>query len=516
MDDQCNAHHAGEQEPDENGCHVVSTVEGTRNKTDQVKSEKKVRAFRPRVLYCSLFVWNTVTVGKFIAPLLQTLSSKFTDSTVGLTFSIQYGIVALLASWGGALADCAERRSSLHWGRGRLLVLAGSVLLGTIAFLGHALPDYLGYNEQLIAGDDVDGDSWDYVLLWHILMRFIYAVSMAICAPALDGLALAHLDTMEGATQEEFGKERMYGAIFWGLGSLANGLGIDRFGFGFLYFMVIFSTLVSYLIIGLYIWGLERDTTGAFDTKADIVENKSTYQTLVGINEKEDTANESDNVPTKDLFLMLCKTCYGVAFCLYLFLLAMGISVVDNLAFMFFATLGSSESTNGLSVVFTVLMEIPCFHYAPELLKQFGPGKMLLIAGCAYVIRVLGYTVVPKGHMWMILILETLHGFTYACQKVGSVEYVARLMPKGYEASGQGILILISYFGVVFGLFVAGWVQEALGPRMMYGIMGSIVMVGVLVLLLAEKFSSDDDHPTNDNAVEQRDEKTSLLHNSRS
>lgn len=481
-------------------------------------STKKIAAFRPRILYCSLFVWNTVTVGKFIAPLLQTLSPKFTDSLIGVTLSIQYGIVAALAGWGGSLADRAERKSS-QWGHGRLLVIALSTTLGTFAFLGHALPDCLGYTDTIIHATP-NGDSttpWDYLLLWHVLMRFIYAISMAICAPALDGLALSHLDAMEDATQAEFGKERMWGAMFWGIGSLVNGVGIDKYGFGFMYFMVILSTITSYLVIGVYIWGLARDSTGAFASKANASENKTTYQSLdasnnSGLNSTENP-KESDIIPTRELFILLCKTGYGIAFCVFLFLLASGISVVDNLAFIFFAMLGSTDSMNGLTVVFTVFMEIPCFHYAPELLKCYGPGKMLLIAGGAYVIRVFGYTIVPKGHMGMILILETLHGFTYACQKVGSVEFVARIMPKGYEASGQGILILISYFGVVVGLFVAGWVQEALGPRAMYGSMGVIVLIGMIILIVAEKCSSDDS-ATKDVTVkpqERKDEQTHLL-----
>ena len=105
--------------------------------------------------------------------------------------------------------------------------------------------------------------------------------------------------------------------------------------------------------------------------------------------------------------------------------------------------------------------------------------------------RMIGYTLVPIGHMWMVLILETLHGFTYACQQVGSVEYVARLMPKGFEASGQGILIFIKYFGVVVGLFSAGWVEQAFGMREMYGFMGTLVFLGMIVLILARECSKD-------------------------
>lgn len=453
-------------------------------------------AFRPRILYCSLFVWNTVTCGKFIAPLLQHLSPKFSDSLVGETLAMQYLIVACLAGWGGSLADTTEKRFS-QWGQGRLLVLAGSVMLGTIAFMGHALPELVaGHWEILRTKSEPDYANWDFVLVWHILMRCIYAVGMAICAPAIDGLALAHLDIMEGATQADFGKERMYGALFWGLGSLVNGVGIDCFGFDFLYFMVIFSTVTTYLVIGVYMWGLDRDSTGAFARKIGAIETNSCP--MSSQNNKEQTAflppqnaTNSDNIPTKSLLLMLCKTGYGVALMFFLFVLASGISVVDNLAFMFFSFLGSSDTMNGFTVVFTVFMEVPCFYLAPELLKRHGPGRMLLYAGLAYVIRVTGYTVVPKGHMWMVLILELFHGITYACQKVGSVEYVAQIMPKGLEASGQGILLLVNYFGVVVGLVVAGWMQEKLGPRVMYGFMGLVVFLGVIVLVVAEKCSSD-------------------------
>lgn len=55
-----------------------------------------------------------------------------------------------------------------------------------------------------------------------------------------------------------------------------------------------------------------------------------------------------------------------------------------------------------------------------------------------------------------------------------------------YEASGQGILILVTYFGVVGGLALAGWVQQLLGARVMFRVMAAIVSIGMAVLLLAE------------------------------
>uniref|UniRef100_A0A7S2PIT9 Major facilitator superfamily associated domain-containing protein n=1 Tax=Skeletonema marinoi TaxID=267567 RepID=A0A7S2PIT9_9STRA len=328
-------------------------------------------------------------------------------------------------------------------------------------------------------------------------------------APCLDGLALAHLDCIDGASQADFGKERMYGAVFWGVGSLCAGVGIDRFGFGFLYVMTVLTAVVSYVAIGVYLVGLRRDTTGAFVVSAVVVPPSSS-SLLVTVGEEEwngigylgaeqqrnptpSSRNTSSSNPTEgennktsamQLFSLICQTGYGKALLFFVFALAVGISIVDNLAFIFFDTLGSSNTMNGLTVVFTVIFEVPIFYLAPRFLQKHGPGKLLLAAGIAYIVRVLGYTVAP--HMSVVLLLETLHGVSYAGGKAGSVEYIAQIAPKGYEATGQGLLIFVNYMGIVAGLFAGGHIQETLGSLAMFYVMATIVALGTVVLLIAE------------------------------
>lgn len=250
----------------------------------------------------------------------------------------------------------------------------------------------------------------------------------------------------------------------------------------------------------IYLWGLQRDTTGAFSTVQSSSQDglsspgnaphkggASTPKEARFLEENgESKSNSNKEISTKDLFLMICKTGYGTAIILFVFALAIGISVVDNLAFIYFDFLGSSNVMNGCTVVFTVLFELPLFYLAPNLLKIHGAGRLLLFAGAAYVIRVLGYTLVPVGHMGIVLLLETLHGISYANLKTGSVEFVSWVMPKGYEASGQGVLIFVNYMGVVVGLALGGWIQEVLGPRAMYACMGLIVTTAEIVLIVAE------------------------------
>mmetsp|Transcript_38961 Transcript_38961/g.83927 ORF Transcript_38961/g.83927 Transcript_38961/m.83927 type:complete len:560 (-) Transcript_38961:3968-5647(-) len=464
-------------------------------------------AFRPRWLYSAIFVWNTLSVGKFTAPLLQQLSPKFTDSMIGFTFALQYGIVACLAGWGGSMSDNQERIVSSSssssspwtscWGWGRVKVLLYAIALGTMAFLGHALPPYM---EDL---SFFPNNKTTFVLLWHISMRCIYAISFGIIAPTLDGLVLAHLECI-GANSTDFGKERMYGALLWGLGTLSAGVGIDYYGFEFLYEMCVVSMVASYGVIGMYIWGISRDTTGAFKSRVNttIVEdgnNKSSeseeceYQhEVVEYDDEEEKEEENDSILSNtELLFIVFQTGYGKALLFLVFTISMGISVVDNLAFLFFDSLGASSTMDGWSVLSTVLFEIPMFYVSPILLERYGPGKLLIAAGFAYVVRVIGYTLVPANEsytMYIILMLETLHGVSYAGSKTGSVEFIARMMPEGYEASGQGILIFVTYFGVVAGLVMAGWIQETLGGYVMFRVMAGIVSVGMMMFLLAERF----------------------------
>jgi MFS family permease len=241
---------------------------------------------------------------------------------------------------------------------------------------------------------------------------------------------------------------------------------------------IVFGVLV-YLAVGLYLWGLNRDTSGSFSE----TESESGLET----NHRE----ANDDIGTKDLFLMLCPSCYGSALIFFVFIFSSGLAVVDNLAFIYFNWLGSSNSMDGWTVVFTVLLELPLFHLSPTLLKRYGPGKLLLFSGAAYVIRVVGYAIIAEGQMWMILILETLHGISYACSKTGSVEYIARVTPKGYDASGQGLLFTIRFLGVVAGLFVGGWTQQSFGGRVLYLGMAVLVSLGMIILLLAESCRKD-------------------------
>jgi hypothetical protein len=166
--------------------------------------------------------------------------------------------------------------------------------------------------------------------------------------------------------------------------------------------------------------------------------------------------------------------------------LTAGTSIVENLLFLFFdETLGATGTICGLSVVVTVVFEIPIFARAGALLTRFGASRLLCVACLAYSTRVVGYTVVPSP--WFVLCLEPLHGVTYSCLKTALTHFVAVATPRkgkhaNLDATAQQLMgAITSLFGSLLGTGVGGYVQDEHGPRTLYRGAGSVVLSFLLV-----------------------------------
>lgn len=391
--------------------------------------------------------------------MLEHLSPRFTESVIGYTFLLHCGIVVCIAGFGGSLADVQERKSS-SWGWGRLKVLGLAFSIGTLAFFGHCLPGYMR--------DIFPNENSTMVLAWHLTMRSIYAVALGILKPCLDGLTLAHLDRIKGASTSDFGQERVYGALCWSVGSFAARIGIDYYGFGAIYALLGMSVLAFYASVILYLWGLNRDNTGAFKHDGLKIARRLTTRHQHECN----PTSENDVVLSNPMLLsMIVKSGYGRALLFCIFILAIGQSGFDQSAFVFFDVLGASSTW----------MEIPIYYVAPVFLKRFGPGRLLINVAVAYVVCVLGSTLVTESELVHVLILEALHAFFSAGYYSGGVELMARMIPGGHESAGQGILTAVTYSGIASGAMFGGCIHRS----KLMAVTGSF---GLVIALLAELF----------------------------
>lgn len=329
----------------------------------------------------------------------------------------------------------------------------------------------------------------------------MYACCLGILFPVIDGMTLAFLRKHMGDSKD-YGKERLYGAIWWGIANLVFGPLIDRFGFVVAYPCAMLSSMVSITAILYYAHGQALsempDDKGddleetIFDTdETPLTSETSTNSEGEGEDEKKDSS-----VSDWSLIRSVVSTSYGAAFILMYFMLASGLSVVENMVFLFFEYLGGSNTICGITVALTVMFEVPIFQVAPKLLRKYGAGLLLLTANVAFVMRIVGYTVIPDGHILWVLLLEPLHGVTYACSQTAVVEYVAERMPRGAEASGQGIVNFVRGIGSVIGLCLGGVIQDTLGPRVLYRLFAFTITIGMSIFTLVRCKSQEEHYDT--------------------
>ena len=431
-----------------------------------------IQTMRPGFLYFSIFTWLVCTGGRFTAPFLQHIAG-FDDTLIGIIFAIQILLVSFLSSIGGIWADKLE----LYYPeKGRIGCLALGTFLATISFEIHGIVQFLVKDDHMMS------------TALHITARLMYASFSAILFPILDGITLSYLK-IHSRDASAYGQERLFGAVAWAIASMLIGPILDSHGFdAFFWFapvgeILCIITFLKYASDSLHFKVEMLEEVGVGET--EMVEN-ATEDIPCSI---EDSFKEEPN-PTQDtnsltILRSMISTFAACGFIISALTLNMGTSVVESLIFLYFETLGGTNAICGLTVVVTVLFEIPIFHYAPQLLAYFGADNMQKIACFAYIIRVIGYTFVPQNQMALVLLFEPLHGVTYACSKTSAVEFAARITPDGYEASGQGLLSMILGFGSVAGVFFGGWMEENLGPKILYRSYAGIVAIGLASFYIA-------------------------------
>eukprot|EP00603_Paraphysomonas_imperforata_P001050 CAMPEP_0114446362 /NCGR_PEP_ID=MMETSP0103-20121206/19168_1 /TAXON_ID=37642 ORGANISM="Paraphysomonas imperforata, Strain PA2" /NCGR_SAMPLE_ID=MMETSP0103 /ASSEMBLY_ACC=CAM_ASM_000201 /LENGTH=310 /DNA_ID=CAMNT_0001618139 /DNA_START=195 /DNA_END=1127 /DNA_ORIENTATION=- len=299
--------------------------------------------------------------------------------------------------------------------------------------------------------------------------------------PILDGVTLEYLARVK-KEKSAFGSERLFGAVSWAVVSFTLGIAIDHYQTRVMYLYNV--CLLLPLLASLYWFEISKGKEVEEGSEVDRND----------CNDCGETSGTDDSAvgPPPPLFAILRQhvTASTLVFLLLCTVLSMGTSIVENLVFLMFTnTLGSSNFVCGVSVVVTVVFEIPLFFYAADMLAYFGPIVMLVISTLAYSIRVVGYTLVPESSNWMVLLLEPLHGVTFGCLKISSVEFISQATPAGYDVTVQGLLASLQGLGSLLGSSVGGFVEQRYGSDVLYR--GAALIVAVFLGLFMAVFIAE-------------------------
>lgn len=372
-----------------------------------------------RLLAPKIFYFCFYAAGAALMPFLPLFYAQqgISGSRIGLLTGLPPLISLLSAPLWGGVADVSQQHR-----RALLIAIAGSI--GSVFLLTQV--------ESFV---------------WLLPVVILYAFFMAPVMPLVDASVLILL----GEQKDQYGKQRLWGAVGWGIAAPVIGWLIGRTGITWAFYGYI-------LIMGMGLLAASQLRVSR------VTIGQSFWRSLRGL-----LIN-----PTWSLFLLTA------------FIAGMGLAVINNFFFLYLEYLGFSAGFMGISLTVSTLSELPVMFFADRLLRRWGARWMLIASLVIYVIRTLGYSLVTGA--LPILTIQLLHGPTFSLMWMAGVAYADEHAPPGLGATAQGLLSgMVMGLGAALGAILGGMLYQGVGPILMFRAAALGVSVGLVIFWLAER-----------------------------
>jgi MFS transporter, PPP family, 3-phenylpropionic acid transporter len=282
---------------------------------------------------------------------------------------------------------------------------------------------------------------------WLLPVVLLYAFSSAPIMPLVDSTVLGLL----GNNKDQYGKQRLWGAIGWGLTGPIIGILIQRTGLQWAFY--------GYLILM---------TVGLL-----VATRLSVRQARIG------------GRFWNGLQTLLANRQWGL-FLATVFVAGIGSAIIHSFFFLYLDRMGASRSLMGLTLAVGTLSEMPILFFSDRLLRRWGARGMLIFSLAAYVIRVFAYSAIHVP--WMVLPVQLLHGPTFSAMWVAGVSYADEIAPEGLGATAQSLFSSTTMgLGAAVGALIGGFLYDSVGPNAMFQVSGAGVLVGLLFFIFFER-----------------------------
>jgi hypothetical protein len=292
-----------------------------------------------------------------------------------------------------------------------------------------------------------------------LMCRIVTTGSQTAAGTMIDAITVAGL-----VDRKRYGEDRNYGAISWAIMHFLLGPLIEMKGHVVQHILIVLGGCL--VLVTIFVVGTPPPRNCTQDEQT--MGKKPPGVAALG--------DRSSLLP---LLRSYFSSCRHIAFFFCAVSMKYGMAIVENLVFLLFQELSASHFVLGLSVVVTVVFEIPLFRNSKALLDRYGVVALVSAAGFCYIFRVVGYTLCPGG--WTVLLLEPMHGVTIALWGTASVEIVASITPTEFAATGQAFTSLIGGIGSTLGCLLGGAMIRLYGEKMCYLVAAAIAFSGVVV-----------------------------------
>lgn len=284
-----------------------------------------------------------------------------------------------------------------------------------------------------------------FLSLFPIILLYTFLFS------PISSLADSATLTMLDKGGEEYGRVRLGGTIGWGVVSAIAGVVIEKYGLTWSFWLYAINMTLAWLISYKLTFGQTRERVSVRRGLRALLMNRRWLIFLVTI-----------------------------------FIAGMGMSTVNTYLFPYMEEAGARKSLMGLAAVIATISEVPVFFFSHYLLKRLQSRGLLMLSMAVIGIRLLLYFffAFPTA----ILLIQTVHGLTFAALWTAGVSYAHENAPTGMTATAQGLFgSVMMGFGSGAGGMLGGLLIDRWGTASMYGAMGVAVFIGLGMFAILER-----------------------------
>jgi len=349
----------------------------------------------------------------FLPMYFDTRSENFSKFQIGVLLALPC-ICSIIAPpiWGAA-ADLLQNQKIIHI----FCLISAALLMYSLQFVW----------------------SFEFMCIMFFIANFQTQPTWSL----LDQVAMEMLDRIGG----DYGKQRLYGAVGYGIGGYMAGVIAAQWGIKWC-----FNLVVAISVFSLFILIYQIPATPRTDTKGEFL------KTLMSILRQHDV-----------LVLFILVFFIGVLF-----------QAIDSFLFLFLFNMSNNNTALvGIVIFVETTSELPLFFYANKIIERYGTPKVVFLGILAYALRFTVYILIKNP--WWVFPIETMHGITFGLVWAAFTNYVYHSAPAGTEGTMIGLLAAVQKgAGGGFGTLAGGWVYQVYGPRTMW----AVGLFGVLPICL--------------------------------
>ena len=291
---------------------------------------------------------------------------------------------------------------------------------------------------------------WAHSFAWLFFVMLSLSLFTSSTLPLSESLTLAHLATTNG----HYSRIRMWGSLGFIFAAVILGFVIDAYGI---------KSLLWFLL--------------------------GVQMTLFALTFKLPDATVAPHAHDQFSIWQIIKQPTVIALLVGCSLMVTAHGVLYNFYSIYLAQHGYSKAMIGLLWAVGVVCEIAVFMLMPKMMARFSLKTIMLTSLVLAVIR-FSLIGVAVDSLWLLLIAQSLHAFTFGSFHAASVEVITQFFNGRHQAKGQAIYNSVAYgVGGTIGGLAGGYALQYLGGENTFLLAAVFPLLGLVVIALGLKLN---------------------------